>query len=48
MVVFLRAAAAAEADTFRMGVVQDLDRVAIENEADGAHTLNRQGRPLQD
>jgi len=43
-----RAVDAAQANAFRVGVVQDLDRVAIENEADGAHTLNRQGSPLQD
>ena len=33
---FLRAVDATETDTFRVGVVQDLDRIAIEDGDDGA------------
>jgi hypothetical protein len=44
---FLRAVDTAEADTLRMGVVQDFDGVAVEDGDDGAggfRTLKRQGR----
>ena len=44
---FLRAVDAAQADTLRVGVVQDFDGVAVEDGDDGAggfRTLKRQGR----
>jgi hypothetical protein len=47
MVVCLRAIDAAEADTFRMGVVQDFDRVAVEDGDNGAGEVGgvSRGRP---
>ena len=43
----LRAVDAAEADTFRVGVVQDFDGVAIENGDDGAGEVGKSRRTGQ-
>jgi len=39
---FLRAVDAIEADTFRVGVVQDFDRVAAEDREDGSGEVRRE------
>jgi len=47
----LRAVDATEADTFRIGVVQHFDGIAVKDGDDrggGSHALKRQERPLKE